>query len=85
MTQVKKFFAGLGAVGALLLALYLAAFLFVALLIIGGIAAIYLKFKMGKVRKEFERRQAEAAPETIEGDYVVVEERPLDVKPDLRR
>lgn len=84
MTQVKKFFAGLGAVGALLLALYLAAFLFVVLLIVGGVAAIWLKFKMGKARKEFEKHQANRSPGVIEGEYVVVEDRPLDVNPERR-
>lgn len=84
MTKIKKFAAGLGAVGVLLLALYLAAFVFVALLIVGGIAAIWLRFKMGKARKEFERRQAEGPAGTIEGEYVVVEEHPLDVNPERR-
>lgn len=85
MTQVKKILAGIGGVGVLLLALYLAAFLFVILLVVGGIAAIYLHFKGGKLRKEFERRQAEANSGTIEAEYVVVEEHSLDGKPDLRR
>jgi len=85
MEKVKKVFAGIAGVGILVLALYIAAFLFVVLLIVGGCAAIYLHFKGDKLRKEFERRQAEANPDTIEADYVVVEEHSLDGKPDLRR
>jgi len=78
MSKLKKIGAGIGGVGILLLAIYLAAFLFVILLIVGAIAGVYLYFKGGKLRKEFERRQAEANPGTIDAEYVVVEETVTD-------
>jgi len=85
MSKLKKIGAGIGGVGILLLAIYLAAFLFVILLVVGGIAAAYLHFKGGKLRKEFERRQAEADPGTIDAEYVVVDEHITDGKsPDKR-
>jgi len=81
MSKLKKIGAGIGGVGILLLAIYLAAFLFVILLVVGVIGAIYVYFKGGKLRKEFERRQAEANPGTIDADYVVVEEQAINSKP----
>lgn len=80
MSKLKKFGAGVGGVGILLLAIYLAAFLFVILLVVGAIAGIYLYFKGGKLRKEFERRQAEVNPGTIDAEYVVVEDPVIDSK-----
>lgn len=85
MSKLKKIGAGIGGVGILLLALYLAAFLFVIFLVVGGIAAAYMYFKGGKIRKEFERRQAEANPGTIDAEYVVVDEHSLDGKPSDRQ
>ena len=85
MSKLKKIGAGVGGVGILLLAIYLAAFLFVIFLVVGGIAAIYLYFKGGKLRKEFERRQAEANPGTIDAEYVVVEDPAIDGKPTDQR
>lgn len=85
METLKKIGAGIAGVGILVLALYLAAFVFVILLIVGGIAAIWLHFKGGKLRKEFEKRQAERHGETIEADYVVVEDPSLDRKPSDRQ
>jgi len=87
MDKLRKIAAGVGGIGILLIALYLAAFLFVILLVVGGIAAIWLHFRGGKLRKEFEQRQAQhrertgQGGKTIDADYVVVEDRPLDVKP----
>ena len=81
MSKLKKIGAGVGGVGILLLAIYIAAFLFVILLIIGAVAGVYLYFKGDKLRKEFERRQAEAGSGTIDADYVVVEEPVIDRKP----
>ena len=80
MSKLNKFGAGVGGVGILLLAIYLAAFLFVILLVVGAIAGIYLYFKGGKLRKEFERRQAEVNPGTIDAEYVVVEDPVIDSK-----
>ena len=85
MSKLKKIGAGVGGVGILLLAIYLAAFLFVILLIVGVVAGIYLYFKGGKLRKEFERRQAEANSGTIDADYVVVEEQVIERKPPENR
>jgi len=90
MTKLKKIAAGIGGVGILLLAIYLAAFLFVILLIVGGIFAIYVYFKSAPLRKEMAKRQAEyekSHPEgsrgggTIDAEYVVVEETIPDGKP----
>lgn len=93
MSKLKKIAAGVGGVGVLLLAIYLAAFLFVILLIVGGIFAIYVYFKSGPMRKEMAKRQAEFAerhqsganPGTIDGEYVVVDEHSLDGKTNDRQ
>lgn len=99
MSKLKKIGAGVGGVGILLLSIYLAAFLFVILLVVGGIFAIYVYFKSGPMRKEMAKRQAEFAERhgadpgrdpghnsgTIDGEYVVVEEQSLDAKPTDRQ
>ncbi len=90
MTKLKKIAAGVGGIGILLLAIYLAAFLFVILLIVGGIFAIYVYFKSAPLRKEMAKQQAEFARSqagspggngTIDADYVVIDEQVLDDKP----
>ena len=74
MDQVKKAFAFLGGLGALALALWLATFIFIFLVIIGGALALYWRFKLGRAIKTHEREQARRDPGIIEGEYVVVEE-----------
>ncbi len=87
MDKIKKIGAGIAGVGVLLLAIYLAAFLFVILLVVGGIFGIYVYFKSAPLRKEMAKRQAEHARTgasgdgTIDAEYVVLEDRPLDDKP----
>ena len=93
MNKLKKIGAGVAGVGVLLLALYLAAFLFVILLVVGAIFGIYVYFKSGPMRKEMAKAQAEygrprqtaEGGRTIDGEYVVVEDRPVDVKPSDRQ
>ena len=85
MSKLKKFGAGIGGVGVLLLAIYLAAFLFVIFLVLAAVAAVYVYFKGGKLRKEFERRQAGVNPGTIDAEYVVVEDEVIDHKPTDQR
>jgi ABC-type transport system involved in cytochrome bd biosynthesis fused ATPase/permease subunit len=93
MKKLKKIGAGVAGVGILLLALYLAAFLFVILLVVGAIFGVYVYFKSAPMRKEMAKRQAEYARThqgtesggTIEAEYVVVEDEPLDAKPSDRQ
>lgn len=93
MDKLKKIGAGIAGVGVLLLALYLAAFLFVILLVVGGIFGIYVYFKSGPMRREMAKAQEEYGRERqaqqrgdapIDADYVILEERPLDGKPSDR-
>lgn len=94
MDKLKKIGAGIAGVGILLLALYLAAFVFVILLVVGGIFGIYVYFKSAPMCKEMAKAQAEYARSrqsgeggggTIDAEYVVVEDRPIDVKPSDRQ
>ncbi len=80
MDKLKKIGAAIAGIGILAIALYLAAFVFVILLVIGLILCIYVYFKGGKIRAEFERQQkAQRGPDqTIEGEYTVVEEEVVD-------
>lgn len=87
MNIFQRIAAAVGGIGVLALAIWLGTIIFVILLIVAPIAAIYLRWKMGKVRKEFEKAQGNArrGPDgVIEADYVIVEEvTPLDetIKP----
>lgn len=87
MDKIKKIGAGVAGIGVLLLALYLAAFLFVILLVVGGIFGTYVYFKSAPLRKEMAKRQAEhphsgpTGDGTIDAEYVVLDDRPLDVQP----
>jgi F0F1-type ATP synthase assembly protein I len=80
MRKLKKIGAAIAGLGILAIALYLAAFVFVILLVIGLILGVYIWLKGGKIRAEFERRQGEARgpDQTIEGEYTVVEEEVVD-------
>ena len=78
MDKVKKAGAAVAAVGVGLLALYVAAFLFVVLLIVGAGAYVWLRWKMGQLARQMEREGRTGPVGTIEGEYVVVAERPLD-------
>ena len=78
MDKVKKAGAAVAAVGVGLLALYVAAFLLVVLLIVGAGAYVWLRWKMGQVQREMARERSTEPVGTIEGEYVVVAERPLD-------
>jgi len=89
MTKLKKIAAGVGGVGIFLVAIYLAAFLFVILLIVGLIFGVYVYFKSAPLRKEMAKRQAEYEKShpgssgpggVIDADYVVVEETIPDEK-----
>lgn len=83
MSKLKKFATAAAGVGILMLALYLAAFVFVVLLIIGTIFAIYVYFKTAPLRKDIKKHQAEyeksshgqfKSGQTIETEYIVVDE-----------
>ncbi len=93
MSKLKKIGAGVGGVGILLLSIYLAAFLFVILLVVGAVFAIYVYFKSAPLRKEMAKRQAEFAEsrarggqdeQTIDAEYVVIEEQSIEGKPSDR-
>jgi len=55
MDKLKKIGAAIAGIGILAIALYLAAFVFVILLIIGLVLGIYIWLKGGKIRAEFKR------------------------------
>ncbi len=82
MNIFQRIAAAVGGIGVLALAIWLGTIIFVILLIVAPIAALFLRWKMGKVRKEFEKAHGQArqgADGVIETDYVVVEEvTPLD-------
>ena len=78
----------------MLLSIYLAAFVFVIVLVVAAVFAIYVYFKSKPLRKEMVKRQAEFAEarsrgetggRTIDADYVVVEETTVDPKPKDQR
>jgi len=91
MDKIKKIGAGIAGIGILALALYLAAFVFVILLVVGSIFGIYVYFKSAPMRKEMAKRQSEYAKArqnddgTIDAEYVVLDDRPLDAKPSDRQ
>ena len=85
MNIFQKIAAGVGGIGILALAIWLGTIIFLVLLIAAPFLYLFGRWKMGKLRKEFEKAHAEAQgrPQgrggVIEGDYVIVEEtRPLD-------
>ncbi len=92
MNPLQKIAAAVGGIGILALAIWLGTIIFVALLVLAPVLYLYGRWKMGKMRKEFEAQNPELARQmrerqamrpggdVIETDYVVVEE-PLDDKP----
>jgi len=92
MNPFQKIAAAVGGIGILALAIWLGTIIFVALLVLAPVLYLYGRWKMGKMRKEFEARNPELARqmreqraaqrggEVIDVEYVVIEE-PLDDKP----
>lgn len=85
MNPFQKIAATIGGIGVLALAIWLGTIIFVTLLVLAPILYLYGRWKLGKVKKEFEAQHARmrehrdmrAPGGTIDADYVVVEE-PLD-------
>lgn len=93
MNPFQKIAAAVGGIGVLAIAIWLGTIIFIALLVLAPILYLYGRWKMGKLRKEFEaqnpdlarqmreRQGARAGGQTIDAEYVVVEvEEPLDDK-----
>ena len=92
MNPFQKIAATVGGIGILALAIWLGTIIFVALLVLAPVLYLYGRWKMGRMRKEFEathpelarqmreRQAARPGGDVIETEYVVVEE-PLDDKP----
>lgn len=92
MNPFQKIAAGIGGIGILAVAIWLGTIIFVALLVLAPVLYLYGRWKMGKMRKEFEEKNPELARQlrerqamrpgggVIEAEYVVVEE-PLDDTP----
>ncbi len=90
MNPLQKALAAIGGIGVLAIALWLGTIIFVALLVAAPFLYLYGRWKLGKMKKEFEARNPELARQLREGqamrpggaidaDYVVVEvEEPLD-------
>ena len=95
MNPFQKIAAAIGGIGVLAIAIWLGTIIFIVLLIAAPILYLFGRWKMGKMRKEFEAQNPELARKMREGqdlrakggvietDYVVVEE-PLDEKPPPR-
>ena len=85
MNQLQKFGAALGGIGILAIAIWLGTIIFVALLVLAPLLYLYGRWKMGKMKKEFEAQHARMRESqghrppggVIDGDYSVIEE-PLD-------
>lgn len=88
MNKFQKIIAGIGGVGVLALALWIATFLFIILLIALPLLALFGRWRMNKLRKEFEaqraRRDAGSGPEVIDAEYVVIDETPPTAPTDRR-
>lgn len=88
MNKLQKIIAGIGGLGVLALALWIGTILFVVLLVALPLLALYGRWRMGKMRKEFEahraRRGAASGPEVIDADYVVIDETPPTTPTDRR-
>jgi len=95
MNPFQKIAAAIGGIGVLAIAIWLGTIIFIVLLIAAPILYLFGRWKMGRMRKEFEAQNPELARKMREGqdlrakggvietDYVVVEE-PLDEKPPPR-
>jgi predicted Holliday junction resolvase-like endonuclease len=92
MNPFQKIAAAIGGIGVLALAIWLGTIIFILLLIAAPLLYLYGRWKMGKMRKEFEAQNPELAEQlrqrqgmrpkggdVIDGEYVVIEE-PLDEK-----
>jgi len=85
MNPFQKIAAAVGGIGVLAIAIWLGTIIFVILLVCAPILYLYGRWKMGKMRKEFEAQHArmreaqEMRPQggEIEAEYVVIDE-PLD-------
>jgi len=85
MNQLQKFGAALGGIGILAIAIWLGTIIFVALLVLAPVLYLIGRWKMGKMKKEFETQHARmreaqemrAKGGDIEAEYVVIDE-PLD-------
>ncbi len=93
MNPFQKIAAAVGGIGVLAIAIWLGTIIFIALLVAAPLLYIYGRWKMGKMRKEFEAQNPELAEQlrqrqgrppqggtVIETEYVVVDEEPLDEK-----
>lgn len=82
MNIFQKIAAAAGGIGILALAIWLGTIIFLVLLIAAPFLYLFARWRMGKLRKEFDAakaRQGQGPAGTIEAEYVVVEEtRPLD-------
>ena len=93
MNTFQKIGATLGGIGILAVAIWLGTIIFIALLVAAPLLYLYGRWKMGKMRKEFEAKHPELARQmrerqamrpgggVIETDYVVVDrasDEPLD-------
>ena len=74
MNLFQKIIAWAGGLGVLALAIWLGTIIFVGLLIIVPIAVLIGRWRLGKMRKEFEKAHAQARAErdgqVIETEYV---------------
>jgi|GEM_PF-2385033 len=89
MNPFQKIAATLGGIGVLALAIWLGTIIFIALLVAAPLLYLYGRWKMGKMRKEFEAKNPELARQmreaqgmrdpggAIDAEYTVIEE-PLD-------
>ena len=88
MNPFQKIAAAVGGIGVLALAIWLGTIIFIALLVLAPILYVFGRWKMSKMKKEFEaqnpglarqmrERQTMRPGGTIDAEYVVVEE-PLD-------
>lgn len=85
MNPFQKIAAAVGGIGVLAIAIWLGTIIFVMLLVCAPLLYLYGRWKMGRMRKEFETQHARmreahdmrAKGGDIEAEYVVIDE-PLD-------
>ena len=77
MSNVQKIFAAIAGLGVLGLALTFGLALLGLALILAPVILLYGNWKMKQLRREFEKRAGsrENAPDVIEADYVVIDEK----------
>lgn len=85
MNPLQKIAAGIGGIGVLAIAIWLGTIIFVMLLVLAPLLYLYGRWKMGRMKKEFEAQHARMRAAqghrppggVIDGEYIVIEE-PLD-------